>query len=270
MDESTTLPLPSWPTFAADEVDAAASVLGSGKINYWTGQEGREFEREFAEYVGTTHAIALANGTAALEVALEALHIGPGDDVIVPSCTFIATASAVVMRGARPVVADIDAQSLNITAETIATAMTARTRAIIVVHVVGWPCDLDPIMALARRAGIYVIEDCAQANGAQYKGRPVGSIGDIGTFSFCQDKIMTTGGEGGMLVTSNETAWANAWSFKDHGKSFDAVYNRNHPPGFRWVHEGFGTNLRLTEMQSAIGRHQLRKLDDWSTQRRRN
>jgi dTDP-4-amino-4,6-dideoxygalactose transaminase len=263
-------PFAPWPYFAPDEVAAATRVLESGRVNYWTGDEGKLFENELANYCGARRAIALANGSVALELALYALGIGPGDEVITTSRTFIASASCAVMRGATPVLADVDRVSQNITAETIEPKITARTKAIIPVHLGGWPCDMDPINALAREHGIKVIEDCAQSHGATYKGRPVGSLGDIGAFSFCQDKIMTTGGEGGMLVTDDDSAWERAWAFKDHGKSWDAVYNRQHPPGFRWLHESFGTNWRLTEMQSAIGRVQLRKLDGWVAARRRN
>src|SRR5215469_12288082 len=262
--------LPLWPQFTADEIEAASAVLASGKVNYWTGDEGRNFEREFATFVGTKYAIALANGTVALELALYALGIGPGDEVIVPSRTFIATASCAVMRGAIPVVGDVDPVSGNLNAETVAPLVTSRTKAIIAVHLAGWPCDMDPIMELAQSRGIKVIEDCAQAHGATYKGRSVGSMGEIGAFSFCQDKILSTGGEGGLITTDVERVWNLAWSFKDHGKSFDAVYNREHPPGFRWLHESFGTNWRLTEMQSAIGRVLLRKLPECVHLRRRN
>uniref|UniRef100_A0A6S6M8E5 Aminotransferase n=1 Tax=Citrifermentans bremense TaxID=60035 RepID=A0A6S6M8E5_9BACT len=245
-------------------------MLLSNKVNYWTGTEGRLFEKEFAAYCCARHAIALANGTVALELALYALGIGPGDQVITTSRTFIASASCVVMRGAIPVIADVDSLSQNITAETIRGLITPRTKAIIAVHLAGWPCDMDAIMDLAREHGLKVIEDCAQCHGATYKGRPVGSLGDVAAFSFCQDKIMTTGGEGGMLTTNDERIWRRAWEFKDHGKSYDAVYNREHAPGFRWLHESFGTNWRLTEMQSAIGRVQLVKLPDWTRIRRRN
>ncbi|TYO92007.1 DegT/DnrJ/EryC1/StrS family aminotransferase [Desulfallas thermosapovorans] len=265
-----TVPFAPWPYFAADEIAAAGDVLKSGKVNYWTGEEGREFEREFASFTGCRYAVAVANGTVALELALYALGVGPGDEVIVTSRTFIASASCAVMRGATPVMADVDPVSQNITAETIARCITPRTRAIIAVHLAGWPCDMDSILDLARAKGLYVIEDCAQSHGATYKGRPVGSLGDVAAFSFCQDKIMTTGGEGGMLATNNREIWEKAWSFKDHGKSYDAVYNRQHPPGFRWVHESFGTNWRLTEMQSAIGRVILKKLPEWVETRRRN
>lgn len=259
-----------WPHFAEDEIAASVQVLGSGKVNYWTGEEGRNFEKEFAAFTGCSFAIALANGTVALELALYALGIGAGDEVIVASRTFIASASSVVMRGATPVMADVDPVSQNITAEAVRAAITARTRAIIAVHLAGWPCDMDPIIDLAREHGLKVIEDCAQAHGATYKGRPVGSLGDAAAFSFCQDKIMTTGGEGGMLVTNDRALWEKAWAFKDHGKSHDAVYHRQHPPGFRWLHESFGTNWRMTEMQAAIGRVQLGKLAGWVRQRQRH
>ncbi|ABQ25896.1 DegT/DnrJ/EryC1/StrS family aminotransferase [Geotalea uraniireducens] len=265
-----TTPFSLWPFFDRDEIDSVTAVLASGKVNYWTGQEGREFEKEFAAFTGCSHAIALANGTVALELALHALGIGHGDEVIVTSRTFIASASCIVIRGAIPVLAEVDPVSQNVTAETIRTALTPRTRAIICVHLAGWPCDMDPILALAREHDLKVIEDCAQCHGATYKGRSLGSLGDVAAFSFCQDKIMTTGGEGGMLTTNDETIWRKAWEYKDHGKSFDAVYNRQHPPGFRWLHESFGTNWRLTEMQSAIGRVQLRKLPEWTRIRNRH
>jgi len=263
-----TRPLPPWPHFGEDEVRVAADVLRSGKVNYWTGEEGRRFEEEYAAACGRRHAVAVANGTVALELALYALGVGPGDDVVTTSRTFVASASCAVMRGAKPVMADVDRDSQNVTAETISAALTPRTKAIIAVHLVGWPCDMDPIMKLARARGLKVIEDCAQAHGATYKGRPVGSLGDAAAFSFCQDKIITTGGEGGLLVTNDEAVWRRAWSFKDHGKDYDTVYHKKHPPGFRWLHESFGTNWRLTEVQSAIGRVQLRKLGDWVGRRR--
>lgn len=257
-----------WPFFDEEMVEQVSSVLRSGKVNYWTGQEGRQFEKEFAAFVGTRHAVAVANGTVALELALHALGIGTDDDVVVTSRTFLASASCVVMRGARPVFADVDPVSQNVTAETIEAVLTPNTKAIISVHLAGWPCQMDTIMALAKHRGLKVIEDCAQAHGATYNGRVAGSIGHAGAFSFCHDKIMTTGGEGGMLVTNDENVWRRAWSYKDHGKDWDAVYDKEHPPGFRWLHESFGTNWRLTEMQSAIGRVMLKRLPDWLATRR--
>jgi dTDP-4-amino-4,6-dideoxygalactose transaminase len=256
-----------WPSFTIEETEAVQSVLLSNKVNYWTGTECREFENEFAAWCGVTHAVALANGTLALDVALKALNIGPGDEVVVTPRTFIASISCVVNVGATPVFADVDGESGNITAQTIAAVLTPRTKAIICVHLAGWPCDMDPIMALAVQRGLKVIEDCAQAHGARYKGRSVGSIGHVGAWSFCQDKIMTTGGEGGMVTTNEETLFRAMWAYKDHGKSYEAVYEREHPPGYRWVHESFGTNWRMLEVQAVFGRVQLRRMADWTAKR---
>jgi dTDP-4-amino-4,6-dideoxygalactose transaminase len=262
--------LSPWPSFTLQEADAVRSVLISNRVNYWTGAEAREFEKEFAVWSGTAHAVALANGTLALDVALKALGIGPGDEVVVTPRTFIASISCVVNVGAVPVFADVEADSGNVSARTIEAVLTAKTKAVICVHLAGWPCDMDPIMALADRHDLKVIEDCAQAHGARYKGRPVGSIGHVGAWSFCQDKIMTTGGEGGMVTTNDEALWRAMWSYKDHGKSYEAVYERQHPPGFRWVHESFGTNWRMLEMQAVIGRIQLRRMPEWAAARKRN
>lgn len=259
-----------WPSFTAEEADAVRDVVLSNKVNYWTGTECREFEKEFAAWCGTRHAVALSNGTLALDVALKALGIGPGDEVVVTPRTFMASVSCVVNAGATPVFADVKLDSGNLSAATIAKVLTPATRAVICVHLAGQPCDMDPIMALAEQHDLKVIEDCAQAHGARYKGRSVGSIGHVGAWSFCQDKIMTTGGEGGMVTTNDEALWRTMWAYKDHGKSFEAVYEREHPPGFRWVIEGFGTNWRMLEMQAVIGRIQLRRMADWTAQRTAN
>lgn len=259
-----------WPWYAPDEIQAVRDTLTSGRVNYWTGQEAREFEKEYAAAAGARHAIALANGTVALELALLAFGIGSGDEVVTTPRTFIASASAAIMRGATPVLADVDRETQNITAATIEPCLTSRTRAIIVVHLAGWPCEMDAIVDLAKSRGLIVIEDCAQANGARYRNRPIGSLGHAGAFSFCQDKIITTGGEGGLLTLDDDDAWSRAWAFKDHGKSHEAVYGTAHPPGFRWLHHSFGTNWRMTEMQAAIGRVQLRKLAAWVATRRRH
>jgi len=261
---------PVWPDYSDDEINAVEEVLRSGKVNYWTGEQGKLFEQEYAEYVGVPFAIALANGTLALELALLTFGIGDGDEVIVPSRTFIATASSVVMRGAKPVVVDIDPETQNIDPECIEAAITAKTRAIIVVHLGGWPCEMDAIVEIARRHNLRLIEDCAQAHGATYKGKPVGCFGDAAAFSFCQDKIITTGGEGGMLLLKDEMAWRKAWAYKDHGKDYELTFSRQHLPGYRWLHTTFGSNWRMTEMQAAIGRIQLRKLDKWQATRQKN
>ncbi|WP_019570026.1 DegT/DnrJ/EryC1/StrS aminotransferase family protein [Thioalkalivibrio sp. ALE11] len=259
-----------WPEYDDEEIAAVERVLRSGRVNYWNGEEGRAFEREFAAFHRAPYGVAVANGSVALELGLQALGVGPGDEVIVPPRTFVASASSIVMRGATPVFADVDRETGNITAATAEEVLSERTRAIIAVHLAGWPCDMTGLRMLADKHGLYLIEDCAQAHGARRDGQPVGSRGDVATFSFCTDKIMSTGGEGGMLLLHDEQAWRRAWSYKDHGKDWEAVYQRAHPPGFRWVHESFGTNWRLTEMQSAIGRVQLRKLDGWIARRRTN
>ncbi|RLL47442.1 DegT/DnrJ/EryC1/StrS aminotransferase family protein [Acinetobacter cumulans] len=259
-----------WPSFTQAEADAVSKVLLSNKVNYWTGHECREFEKEFAQFAGTKHAVAVANGTVALDLALKALGIGAGDDVIVTSRTFLASASSIVTAGANPIFADVELDSQNISRRSIEAVITPNTKAIICVHLAGWMCDMDPIMQLAEEKGIFVIEDCAQAHGAMYKGKSAGSIGHIGAWSFCQDKIMTTGGEGGMVTTNDEGLWKTMWSYKDHGKNFDSVYNKQHPPGFRWLHDSFGTNWRMMEMQAVIGRLQLKQMSEWTAKRNAN
>jgi len=263
-------PLPPWPVFGQEEIEAATDVLRSGEVNYWVGCQGKLFEKEFAEVAGCSHAVALTNGTVALELALHALGIGPQDEVIVTARSFIASASCCLMCGATPVFADVDPVSQNVTGETIRAVLGPRTKAIIAVHLAGWPCDMDSIMELAQRQGLAVIEDCAQAHGATYKGRPVGSLGHAAAFSFCQDKIFTTAGEGGMLTTNDEAIWERAWSFKDHGKSWQAVQRPNHKTVFKWLHESIGTNWRMAEIQAAIGRVMLRRLPGWVETRRRH
>ncbi len=261
-------PFPPWPFFDPELIDAAVRVLSSGKVNYWTGEECRAFESEWAANCGSRYAIAMANGTVALEAALFALGIGPGDDVIVPARTYIASASCAVMRGARPVIADVDLESQLVTAETIRSVLTPSAKAIVVVHLAGWVGDMDEIIALAREYGLKVIEDCAQSHGARYKNRAAGSMGDVGCYSFCQDKIITTGGEGGMLITDDEEFYLKAWSYKDHGKSLAKVKSKDEQNGFSWLHDSFGTNLRMTEMQAAMGRVALLRLARWVEQRR--
>ena len=259
----------AWPVFEEDEITAVLNVFKSGKVNQWTGTEVVSFEKEFAQYLGVRHAIALANGSVALDVTLSVLGIGPGDEIIVTPRSFVASASCIVLRGATPVFVDVDPDSQNITARAVQNAISSNTKAVIAVHLAGWPCEMEALKSLCGRQGLYLIEDCAQAHGAKIGGKPAGSFGDFAAFSFCQDKIMTTGGEGGMLVTDNEELWRRAWSLKDHGKDYDAVFHDEHAPGFRWMVKSFGTNYRMTEMQAAIGRVQLKKLDAWVAKRRR-
>ncbi len=259
-----------WPCFTEDEIQAVADVLRSNKVNYWTGNRGREFQRAYAEWVGVEHAVAVCNGTVALEACLRALQIGGGDEVIVTPRTFIASISCIIAVEATPVFADVDPRSQNISAETVAPLITNKTKAIICVHLAGWPCEMDALVDLVAGRGVYLVEDCAQAHGAKYKGRSVGGLGDAAAWSFCQDKIMSTGGEGGMVTSNSEEVWEGTWTYKDHGKSYDAVYNQEHSPGFRWLHSSFGTNWRITEMQAVIGLLQLEKMADWHQARNAN
>jgi len=259
-----------WPSFTEEEQQAVARVIASNRVNYWTGEEARLFESEFASWAGTAHAVSVANGTLALDLALRAIGVGPGDEVVVTPRTFIASISCVINAGATPVFADIDPDSGNITPATVRAVLNDRSRGIIPVHLAGWPCDMEGFGELAQEAGLFLIEDCAQAHGARVGDRMVGSFGDVGAWSFCQDKIITTGGEGGMVTTDDPELWSRMWSYKDHGKSWAAVYERQHPSGYRWVHESFGTNWRMLEVQAAIGRIQLRRMEEWSAKRTTN
>jgi dTDP-4-amino-4,6-dideoxygalactose transaminase len=260
-----------WPVYAEDEIEAVAEVLRSGRVNsLHHGEKCAAFEAAFARMCDQPHAIALANGTLALEVALKALGIGPGDEVIVPARSFVASASCVVACGATPVFSDIDPETQGLTADLVARALTGRTKAIILVHLGGYPAAADEIALLAERHGVKLIEDCAQAHGATLGGRPVGSFGDAAAFSFCTDKIISTGGEGGMLLLRDAATARRAWSLKDHGKDQQDAHAVVAGHGFRWLHREFGSNYRLTEMQAAIGLAQLQKLPLWTGIRRRN
>ncbi|MDA9003861.1 DegT/DnrJ/EryC1/StrS aminotransferase family protein [bacterium] len=266
----TNTSFPLWPCYSTKEADIVREVLLSNKVNYWTGGHGKLFEKEFAAYTSSNHAIALANGTLALDLALLALDVGPGDDVIVTPRTYFASVSSIVTIGANPIFCDVNLDSQNISLQSIKNVYTPETKVIILVHLAGMPVDMDPIITFAKSKNLKIIEDCAQAHGAKYKGRSVGSLGDIGTWSFCQDKIMTTGGEGGMVTCNDQKLWEFMWSYKDHGKSYDKVFNKNHPVGFRWLHDRFGSNFRMTEIQAAIGRHQLQCMPNWTKIRQQN
>jgi dTDP-4-amino-4,6-dideoxygalactose transaminase len=259
----------AWPFYAEDEIDAAVQVLRSGRVNQWTGDAVTQFQQACTDRFGGGHGIALANGSVALELPLLTFGIGPGDEVIVTPRSFVASASCVRLVGATPVFADVDPISGNLTAETIRAVITSRTKAIIPVHLAGWPCDMPAIMALAQARGLRVIEDCAQAHGAEIDGQSVGSFGDAAAFSFCQDKIISTAGEGGFTSFQNEGEWERAWSFKDHGKSWEKVKTPHTGTGFRWLHDNVGTNWRITGPQAAIGLRQLSKLDEWRGARTR-
>jgi dTDP-4-amino-4,6-dideoxygalactose transaminase len=266
----SSIDLAPWPIYEEDERQAVDRVLVSGKANYWGGKEGQLFEQEFAKWCGTAHGLCVFNGTIALEIALRSVGIQRDDEVIVTPRSFLASAASVAAVGAIPVFADVEFESGNLTAETIEKAITSKTRAIVVVHLGGWPAAMHEIMSLAKQHGIKVVEDCAQAHGASIDGQKVGSFGDISTFSFCQDKIMSTGGEGGIILTNDDAVRDIAWSLRDHGRNRDKTLSNDHPSGFRWTQERMGTNGRMTEMQASIGRCQLKKVEGWIEQRNCN
>lgn len=260
-----------WPQHEPDEIAAVVRLLEAGRVNSMMhGEQTRQFEAEFAAFCGMPHGIAVSNGTVALELALRALGVGPGDEVIVPCRSFFATAACVAAVGATPVFADIDPASNGIDPQSARRMISPRTAAIICVHLGGWPCDMLALRALADEEGLWLVEDCAQAHGASLHGRMAGSWGDAAAFSFCTDKIMSTGGEGGMLLLREEAHWKRAWAYKDHGKNPDKFFSPSPESGFRYLHDSFGTNWRMTEMQAAIGRAQLAKLSGWVARRRRN
>lgn len=259
-----------WPIHQEDELAAALDVLSSGKTNYWTGQVGRSFEAAFAEFSGVERAVFIANGTLALELALLSLQLPAGSEVITTPRTYVATATSILRVGLRPVFADIDPLSGNITAESVKSVLSPRTSAVVVVHSAGWPADMPAFQTLCDVHGLALVEDCAQAHGARINGQSVGSFGDVAAWSFCQDKIITTGGEGGMVTTSRRDLADWIWAYKDHGKSWTKVYEMDHPPGFRWLHDSLGTNMRGTEVQAAIGLVQLGKISNWHELRSTN
>ncbi len=263
-------PLPHWPAFSEDAIRSVEQVLRSGKVNYWTGPRGMEFERRFAAWQGSRYAISVATGTAALHVGLTALGIGPGDEVIVPSYTFIATSFAVVQAGAVPRFADVNLEDHCLSVESAERLVTPRTKAIMPVHLYGNVCDMECVAAFARKHRLFVVEDNAEAVGGCYKGKKTGTLGDIAGCSFCQNKTFTTGGEGGMVTTDNEDlAWA-ARSFRDHGYDVkDRLNLLELEQKLSYIHERVGWNYRLTEMQSAIGLAELDRLDTWNLPRRR-
>ena len=264
----------SWPHFDKVQIDAVKEILSSGKVNYWTGDQGKLFEKEFAEWNGSKYSVAVSNGSLALIVAYLSLGIKEGDEIITTPRTFIATSSSAVLVKAKPIFADVDENSGAITVETIEPLITKKTKAIVVVHIGGWPADMAKICDLANSYNIPVLEDCSQAHGAEIKingkFKSVGTFGELSTWSFCQDKIISTGGEGGMVTTSEKQHWEFIRSFKDHGKDLDLMLRNDKPIGYNLIHTNFGSNLRLTEIQSAIGRQQIKYLPSWRLKREKN
>ena len=269
-EKTWTQPVPQWPVFDMSVIQDITQILETGQVNYWTGPRGQRFEQKFAEWNGAAHAISTSNGTTALHTAVSSLGIGPGDEVIVTSYSFIASSFCVVQAGAIPVFADVSKEDHVISAASIAPLITPRTKAIIVVHLYGIIVEMDPILELARRHNLFVIEDCAQAHGGVYRGRKTGTIGHIGCYSFCQSKHFTTGGEGGMIVTDDEALAWECRSFRDHGYDVKERLNLLEMEAkLMYIHRRVGFNFRMTEIQSAIGLKELARFDDWNLPARR-
>ena len=267
--KAVTNDLPGWPQFDEKAIKSVEQILRSGKVNYWTGPKGMEFERKFAEWQGSQYAISASSGTAALHIALSALGIGPGDEVIVPSYTFIASSFSVVQAGAIPRFADVNIDDHCISVESAAKLVGDRTRAIMAVHLYGNVCDMDKILDFAEKHHLFVVEDNAEAFGGVYKGKKTGTIGHVAACSFCQNKTFTTGGEGGMVTTDDEALAWQARSFRDHGydvkQRLSLLELEQKLP---YIHKMVGWNYRMTEMQSAIGLAELERIDTWNLPRR--
>jgi dTDP-4-amino-4,6-dideoxygalactose transaminase len=267
--KAVTGPLPGWPQFSEKGKKAILQPLESGQVNYWTGTRGMEFEEKWAAFHGVQFAISCNSGTSALHTALAAMGIGPGDEVIVPSYTFIASSFCVVQAGAIPVFADVNKNDHCISPKDIEKKITKRTKAIIPVHLYGNICDMDPIMALAKKHKLLVLEDCAQAHGGTYKGRKVGTIGHAGAFSFCQSKSFTTGGEGGAVITDDEEIGWQCRSFRDHGYDVrERMRLLELEAKLPYIHNRVGYNYRLTEMQSILGIYELERFENWNLKNR--
>ncbi len=244
-----------------DQIKLVSNILDKNRTNYWTGSECKNFEKEFSDYHKVKYSVAVSNGSVALEIAIRSLNLVKNDHVIVSPRSFIVSASCILNLGLTPVFADVDNNG-NLNAKEISKIYSKKIKAIIIVHLNGLACDLDPIIKFVNKNKIFLIEDCSQAHGAKYKGKPVGSFGHISTWSFCQDKIISTGGEGGMISTNSKKIWEFCWSFKDHGKNYHSVFYKKHKSNFKWLHDNLGSNYRMTEMQAALGRYQLKFLDD--------
>ncbi len=260
----------TWPHYSNRIANLVKKTILSGKVNYWTGNLCEKFENKFSKFIDVKYCCSISNASVGLEIALNALDIKKNDEVIVPSRTYITSASAILRVNAKPIFADIEKNSLNIDINSIKKNINRNTKAIICVHLAGYPCDMENILKIAKKNNLKVIEDCSQAHGAMIKNRSVGSFGDISVWSFCNDKIISTGGEGGMIACNNKTIYKKIWSIKDCGRSYDKIRKKTTKVGYRWLYDSIGTNFRMTEMQAAIGILQLKELKSYLKKRNRN
>jgi perosamine synthetase len=261
-------PMPIWPAYGKEEIEVADQVLRSGHLARQSGTWVQRFEKEYARKFGIKHAIAVSSGTAAIHVALAALGVGPGDDVIHTAHCFIGTATPTLHAGAVPIFADIDERTFNISPASIEQQITPHTKAIVPVHLNGLPADMDSILRIAREHKLFVVEDAAQAHGSEFGGKLAGTMGVFGCFSFWEDKLITTAGEGGMIVTNDDDLALQARKIHHHG---EVRRDGDYYQGERlYYHDTLGYNYRMTEIQGAIGCVQLQRLDEYVRQRRQN
>jgi len=251
--------LSSWPKYQNKEIISAIKILKSGKVNYWTGKQNKNFEKQFQKYFNLKHAVTVANGTAALYLAVKVLNLKKNSEILVTPRSYFASASCILMNDCKPKFTDIDLATQNICVKTLEKNISNKTKAIICVHLNGYPCDMKEIMKIAKKNNIFVIEDCSQAHGAMIGNKHVGSFGDIGVWSFCQDKIISTGGEGGMISTKKTSFYKKIWSMKDQGRNIDKVGKFKNGK-FQYLHDYLGLNLRMTEVQAKLGSIQLSNL----------
>ena len=254
----------NWPNFSQDLITKLGGVISSGKINYTTGPYGERFEKKFSKFIGNKYAIAVCNGTAALEVAIKSLKLPKKSEIIVPARSFFASASCIVNTGHIPVFVDVDLLTQNISLSDIKKKISKRTKVIICVHLAGLPCEMYAIKNFARKNNLKIIEDCSQAHGASINNKEVGSFSDVSTWSFCNDKIISTLGEGGIISTNNKKIYKFCKKYINHGTTLKKIQNQEK---FIYNKDLFGTNLRLTEIQSFAGLEQLKCLKQ--TQKKR-
>ena len=251
----------NWPQFSRSEIQSVTNVLRSSKVNYLTGKYGKKFELKFSQYLNIKYSTAVSNGTVALELAILSLDIKKGDEIIVTPRSFFASVSSIIKVGAIPIFADVDIETQNISLNSIKKVLSKKTKAILCVHLAGLPCDMEKICKFAKEKKIFIIEDCAQSHGASINKKNVGTFGNVAAWSFCNDKIISTGGEGGMVTTNSLKIKKFVESYKDHGKNFTKYNSIKKNQKFRYLHDSIGSNYRITEMQSVLGIEQLKYLN---------
>ncbi len=259
-----------WPSFTSKEINQVSLILKSGKVNYWTGKYCKIFEKNFSRYHKLKYSVTVNSGTSALECAIKSLNLKKGSEIITTPRSYYTSASSIINCGMKPKFSDISIDSQNLDPIKLEKSINKKTKAIICVHLSGYPCDMNRIIKIAKDNNIYVIEDCSQAHGASILNKKVGSFGDISAWSFCQDKIISTGGEGGMVATNKLKLYKNVLSIKDNGRNYEKIKKISYSGSFNYIHDFIGSNYRMTEIQAIIGISQLKRLDQMILRRNSN